>query len=330
VAPGIFWIRMPLPFALDHINLWLLEDRIDGVDGWTIVDTGYGSETTHAIWDSHFATTLAGKPVLRIIVTHYHPDHVGCANWLQEKTKAPLWMTAAEFLSAHAAADDTAGFDRANSAALFVSHGVAQLRPDHKAAQDTRTNAFKRGVAGVPRRYVRMMEGDVIAIGKRNWRVSTVFGHAPEHAVLFAEDGHILISGDQVLPKISTNVGVWGNQPDANPLKQFLDSFAKFDPMPADTLVLPSHGLVFTGLHERVNALRAHHADRLAALDDALATPKSAAEVLTVLFKRALDDHQLIFAMGEGIAHLNYLWHSGRATRQLGDDGVYRFTRVAA
>lgn len=330
VAPGVLWIRMPLPFALDHINLWLLEDTLDGVDGWTIVDTGYGSDATRALWETHFAETLRGKPVHRIIVTHYHPDHVGCANWLHEKTGAPLWMTATEFMSAHAAADDTAGFDRANSGALFISHGLALLKPEFVAAQDTRAKAFKNGVSSVPRRYVRMMAGDEIKIGKRTWHVSTVFGHAPEHAVLYAEDGHILISGDQVLPKITTNVGVWGNQPEANPVKQFLDSFSTFDSMHTDTLVLPSHGLVFTGLHERVNVLRAHHAERLDTLHTALDEPKTAAEILPVLFKRTLDDHQLIFAIGEAIAHLHFLWYDGRAMRQLGADGIYRFQRNVA
>ncbi len=332
VAPGVFWIRMPLPFALDHINLWLLRDRKDGVDGWTIVDTGYGSDETHALWERHFAETMQSKPVHRIIVTHYHPDHVGCANWLHEHTGAPLWMTATEFMSAHAAADDAAGFDRDNSAQLFIAHGLARARPDYAAAQATRTAAFKKGVAKVPRQFVRIMDGDEIRIGARVWHVKTVFGHAPEHAVLFSagdeNTDQILISGDQVLPRISTNVGVWGNQPEANPLKQFLDSFDKFKNMPETTQVLPSHGRVFTGLHERIAEYKLHHQERLAELSAAIMEPKSAAEVLGVLFKRPLDNHQLIFAIGEAIAHLHYLWYRGEATRTQDADGVYLFQRV--
>ena len=314
---------MPLPFKLDHINLWLLEDG----DGWTIVDTGYSATDTHALWEQHFQETMAGRPVKRIIVTHYHPDHVGCAGWLHERTGAPVWMTAAEFLSANAAADDTAGFDRANTAKLFVAHGLAHLRPDFGSAQKARGNAYKRGVPTLPLQYHRIFEGDVIRIGQRDWRVTTVFGHAPEHAVLFSANGNVFISGDQVLPRITTNVGVWGSQPDADPLKLFLSGMDKFEPLPKDTLVLPSHDRVFSGLHARLAELRNHHENRLKELESAIDSPRTAAEVLTILFKRELDDHQLVFAIGEAIAHLNYLWHAGRAGRELGADGIIRFTR---
>jgi glyoxylase-like metal-dependent hydrolase (beta-lactamase superfamily II) len=326
VAPGIYWIRMPLPFKLDHINLWLLEDNDAEGEGWTLVDTGYGAAATHALWEGHFAETMRGLPVKRIIVTHFHPDHVGCAGWLHQRTGAPLWMTATEFLSAHAAADDTAGFDRANTAELFVAHGIARLRPDFAIAQQTRDSAVKRGMSMLPRQFRRLSAGESIRIGQRDWRVMTVFGHAPEHAVFFSADDNILISGDQVLPRITTNVGVWGNQPVANPLKQFLDSMAEFAPLPAETLVLPSHDRVFTGLHARLDQLREHHQQRLAELERAIAEPISAAEILSVLFRRELDDHQLVFALGEAIAHLHYLWYAGRAARSLGADGVYRFS----
>ncbi len=329
VADGIFWIRMPLPFALDHINLWLLEDDDETGPGWTIVDTGYGVAETHALWERHFAETMAGKPVKRIIVTHYHPDHVGCAAWLHERTSAPVWMTATEFLSAHAAADDAAGFDRGNSARLFLEHGLGKVRPDFAIAQQARNTAYKRGVPTVPRQYMRIMDGDLIRIGRREWRIITAFGHAPEHATLFSAGDGILISGDQVLPRITTNVSVWGNQPESNPLKLFLDSFDKFAALPADALVLPSHDRVFTGLHERIAQLHAHHALRLDELAASIGTPKCAAEILPVLFRRPLNDHQLVFAIGEAIAHLHFLWRAGRAKRTYGEDGIYRFQSVA-
>jgi len=329
VAEGIFWIRMPLPFALDHINLWLLQDEDEAGPCWTLVDTGYGVAATHELWERHFLQTMQGGRVKRIIVTHYHPDHVGCAAWLHEKTGAPVWMTAAEYLSAHAAAEDFAGFDRENSEQLFLSHGLGKVRPDFVEAQKARAGAYKRGVPTVPKRYFRIMENDVFRIGRRDWKVITAFGHAPEHATLFAAGDNILISGDQVLPRITTNVGVWGNQPEANPLKQFLDGMSKFEALPADTLVLPSHDRVFSGLHERTAALRAHHATRLAELEAVLDSPKCAAEILPVLFKRPLNDHQLVFAIGEAIAHLHFLWYAGRATRTLAD-GVYVFRKAAA
>ena len=328
VAPGILWIRMPLPFALNHINLWLLEDDDEDGEGWTIVDTGYGVPATHELWERHFAGVMGGKPVKRIIVTHYHPDHVGCAAWLHEKTHAPVWMTSSEYLSAHAAAEDVAGFDRENSARLFIAHGLAKARPDFAEAQKARSRAYKRGVPTVPKQYHRIMENDEINIGARTWRVITGFGHAPEHATLFSASDNILISGDQVLPRITTNVGVWGNQPEANPLKQFLDSMKKFDPLPPDTLVLPSHDRVFTGLHQRLEELRHHHQQRLAELEAAIETPKDAAEILPVLFRRKLDEHQLVFAIGEAIAHLHFLWRAGRAKRTLDADGVYSFQRI--
>ena len=327
VADGIFWIRMPLPFALDHINLWLLEDNDEAGPGWTLVDTGYGVPETHALWERHFHEIMQGKPVKRIIVTHYHPDHVGCAAWLHEHTGAPVWMTAAEYLSAHAAAEDFAGFDRDNSARLFLAHGLAKARPDFADAQKARSGAFKRGVPTLPKQYVRIMDGDVIRIGKRDWRIITAFGHAPEHATLFSSGENILISGDQVLPRITTNVGVWGNQPEANPLKLFLEGMSKFATLPENTLVLPSHDRVFTGLHERIAELRTHHAKRLQELEAALDSPKCAAEILPVLFRRPLYDHQLFFALGEAIAHLHYLWRDGRAVRTHGADGIYLFQR---
>ncbi len=176
---------------------------------------------------------------------------------------------------------------------------------------------------------MRIMDGDLIRIGRREWRIITAFGHAPEHATLFSAGDGILISGDQVLPRITTNVSVWGNQPESNPLKLFLDSFDKFAALPADALVLPSHDRVFTGLHERIAQLHAHHALRLDELAAAIGTPKCAAEILPVLFRRPLNDHQLVFAIGEAIAHLHFLWRAGRAKRTYGEDGIYRFQSVA-
>lgn len=330
VAEGIFWIRMPLPFKLDHINLWLLKDDGEDGTGWTIVDTGFSSEATHALWQQHLDNTLRGERVKKIIVTHYHPDHVGCAAWLHEKTGAPVWMTAAEFLSAHAAAGDFAGFDRENTAGLFVRHGLAKVRPQFSDAQNARAGAYKRGVPSVPSQYVRIMDGDEVRIGGRRWLAKTMYGHAPEHATLFSPDDTVLISGDQILPRITTNVGVWGNQPEANPLKLFLDGLQYFESLPANCLVLPSHDRVFSGLHSRAAELRDHHDRRLLELENALDGPMCAAEILGVLFKRDLDDHQLIFAIGEAIAHLHFLWRNGRATRTVADDGVIHFSRSAS
>jgi glyoxylase-like metal-dependent hydrolase (beta-lactamase superfamily II) len=322
VAPGIRWIRMPLPFALNHINLWLIEDG----EGWVVVDTGYGIEATWQLWERHFVHTMQNRPVTRIVVTHYHPDHIGSAGWLHQRTGAQVWITEAEFLSAHAVREAIGGWTRDNGNALFRSHGLDDKR---LAAQSTRGNAFRRGVPTLPATYRRMIDGDVLRIGAHDWRITTVFGHAPEHATLYCDALRVLISGDQVLPRITTNVGVWGNQPDGNPLELFLRSFDKFSHLPEDALVLPSHDRVFRGLHERIAQLKSHHADRLVDVLRACKAPTSATEILPVLFKRELDDHQTMFAMGEAIAHLNYLHQSGKLERTQGSDGVYRFQSTA-
>ncbi|APV52442.1 hypothetical protein BWI17_13540 [Betaproteobacteria bacterium GR16-43] len=318
VAPGILWLRMPLPFALDHINLWAIEDG----EGWTLVDTGFGVQATWDLWDRHFAGSLKGRPVNNVVVTHYHPDHLGSAAWLVKRTGAAFWMTTGEFLSGHAAHDDTAGFDRTTGIEFFRINGLDTSRFPERMRTG---NGYRRGVPEIPTSYRRMLDGDRIAIGAHHWQVITVFGHAPEHAALYCADLNILISGDQVLPRITTNVGVWGNQPESNPLALFLDSIGRFLPLPADALVLPSHDRVFRGLHGRIAELRAHHEERLGRLLAACASPVTAHEVLPVLFKRALDDHQLMFAMGEAIAHLHYLWHRGAVVRDVAPDGIRRF-----
>lgn len=320
VAPDILWLRMPLPFALNHINLWLLRDS----GGWAIIDTGFGHEETKTFWEQIFNSVLAGQKITRVVVTHYHPDHIGSAAWLCQRWQVPLWITMAEYLTAHAVRDNRGGFEPAAAQALFRAHGLtdSQLK-----AQETRGNAYARGVPALPATYVRIIDGDVLRIGQHDWRVKTAFGHAPEHATFYCDDLKVLISGDQVLPRITTNVGVWGNQPDANPLQLFLRSLDFFEPLARETLVLPSHDRVFRGLHVRLQQLREHHASRLDELVHALDKPKTAADLLPVLFKRTLDDHQLMFAIGETVAHLNYLFNRKRIVRSQNADGKYYFAR---
>jgi len=323
-APGVHWLRMPLPFALDHINLWLIEDG----DGYTAVDTGYGTAPTHALWEKVLDEAIARAPIRRIIVTHYHPDHLGAAAWLAARCGAKVYMTRTEYETGHAVRHAIGGWSRATAMAYLVGHGLDQTR---LAAQETRGNAYARGVPELPAEYETIAEGDRLTIGARTWRVMVVRGHAPEHAALYCEQDGILISGDQVLPRISTNVSVWGNQPDGNPLALFLDSLARLKAeLPPDTRILPSHGLVFHGLHTRIEQLQSHHVERLAHLEAALSGRHTAAELVPVLFPRALDDHQLMFAIGETIAHLNYLIGKGRARRETGSDGVVRFERAIA
>ena len=321
VAPGIKWLRMPLPFQLDHINLWLLEDG----PGVTVVDTGVGLPDTRALWEHAFAAHLDGRPIARVLVTHFHPDHMGNAGWLTERWRTDLWCTQAEWLWAQLAWRSREAADVERRLEHYRRHGVGE---EALARLRRRGNHYPGLVPTVAPAFHCLREGDVLPIGERRWRVLTVRGHAPEHACLHCPEAGLLISGDQVLPKITTNVSVWGEQPDANPLGLYLDSLARFRPMAADTLVLPSHGLPFRGLHARLAQLRDHHDARLAETLDALVEPRTTAELVTTLFRRELDTHQLSFAVGEALAHLHFLEADGRAVRAIGEDGIHRFRKA--
>ena len=321
VAPGLQWLRMPLPFALDHINLWLLDED----DGCTLVDCGYGDAPTRAHWQRHFEEVLARRPIRRIVVTHCHPDHLGNAAWLAARFGCTVAMTQSEYLAAHALIAGEAGYGQAAMHELFASHGMPA---EHVVAIASRGNHYRRGVPEAPSAFVRLIDGDAVALGERDWRVIAGYGHSTEHAALAAVAARVLISGDMLLPRISTNVAVWPGEPDADPVQRFLDSLAAFETLPADTLVLPSHGLPFRGIAARVAQLRAHHAarlDELHAFLAAAAAPRSAHDAIPVLFRRQLDVHQRFFAIGEAIAHLNHLWRHGRAKRHIGADGAIRF-----
>jgi glyoxylase-like metal-dependent hydrolase (beta-lactamase superfamily II) len=315
VAKGVHWLRMPLPFALDHINLWLLEDG----EGFAAIDTGIALDAVKDAWKS----ALAGRQLTRQIVTHFHPDHLGLAAWLEAATGAPLWMTQGEYLTAHLIAAGVAPFDVATMLAFFRQHGLDNAR---LAALERRGNAYRRGVPAIPAAFRRLADGDRIAIGGRDWRIIVGHGHAPEHASLYCETLGVLISGDMLLPRISTNISVYAANPAGDPLGLFLGSLDRLAGLPGDTLVLPSHGRPFRGLHARVAALQTHHAERCADLLAACAErPQSAAELLTVLFGRPIDDpHQTMFAMGEAIAHLNHLENQRRLERTI-ENGIIRY-----
>ncbi|MFT4172075.1 MAG: MBL fold metallo-hydrolase [Rhodocyclaceae bacterium] len=315
VAPGIQWLRMPLPFALDHINLWLVDDG----DALAIVDTGLGDAASRATWDAVLAQ--AGRSVSKIIVTHYHPDHVGNAQYLAERTGAPIWMSTGEYLLAHTLLAGIGGYDIASMVEHFRRHGLDAARCD-KLSQ--RGNVYARGVPALPMHYRRLADGDELFIGGHAWRMIVGYGHSPEHMALYCADLHVLISGDMLLPRITTNVNVPPALPEEDSVSRFLDSVRRFAPLPADTLVLPSHGAPFQGVQARIGQLDAHHAERDATLLAALDVPRTAAEVLPVLFARELDSHQVMFAMGEAIAHLNQLHARGSVQRSV-EDGLIRF-----
>ena len=328
VAPGIWWIRQPLPFALDHINLWLLRDRFDRRDGWTVIDCGIASETSQNLWRQVIAHELEGLPIVRILCTHTHPDHVGNAAWLQRQATAgtdvpPLWMTLGEYAMGRVLQAALPGTDGPGTVAHYRAHGLVD--EGAIATLSKRTGYFQQLVPDMPAAYRRIADGEAIEIGHEVWRVVTGFGHSPEHASLYGERGNVLIAGDMLLPRISTNVSVHAIEPEASPVEQFLSSIARFEPLPADTLVLPSHGKPFMRMHRRIEQLREHHAARLAEVLEHCAVPRTAADIVPVMFRRPLDHHQLFFAFGEALAHLHALWYQGQVTRVRGDDGVFRF-----
>jgi glyoxylase-like metal-dependent hydrolase (beta-lactamase superfamily II) len=360
VAPGVRWLRMHLPFALDHINLWLLRDHEDTPEGrregWTIVDCGIDNDGTRAAWEQIFANDLQGLPVLRVICTHMHPDHIGLAHWLTERWSgrgfAPaqgspspggqhsraganagardcrLWISATDWNAAHMASAAIGDAHSGAGAADFLAHhGVSD--PHALAEVRARSNLYASMVKQVPARFRRLMHGLRLHIGAHEWHCIAGYGHAPEHIALHCPALQTLISGDMVLPRISTNISVYDTEPEANPLPLYLDSIRAMRVLPADTLVLPSHGKPFTGLRRRIEQLLAHHDDRFAEVLQACAqAPHSAAELLPVMFKRELDLHQTTFALGEAVAHVHALQAGGQLRQVAQADGVLRYAVV--
>jgi glyoxylase-like metal-dependent hydrolase (beta-lactamase superfamily II) len=257
VAPGIGWARLPVPGSLNHINVWTVEDG----EGAALVDTGLNIPQAREGWEALFAGPLAGRPVTRIICTHMHPDHVGLAGWLCERFGAPLWMTRGEWLYARMLALDTRDSPPPEAERYRRASGWSEERIAAGAKKPW--NFFASAVSPIPVSFVRIEDGDRIAIGGREWRVVTGTGHSPEHACLVCEEAGVMIAGDQVLPRITSNVSLPLSEPDSDPLGAWLASIDKLRSLPGDLLVLPAHGEPFTGLHTRLDALAKGHRGRL-------------------------------------------------------------------
>ncbi len=321
IAPHVKWLRMPLPFALDHINLWVLDDG----DAWTLVDSGINTARTQELWQALLEGPLKAKPVARLICTHFHPDHFGLAGWLAEKLKIPLWITPKEWEAAGYSHGLTADESYPLMGGQYTRAGLADALP---AAIATRSNAYARRVSPLPASFSAIDPARVISAAQTDWRVVIGEGHSPQLAGLYGAEPGALISGDQVLPGISPNVSVRAGDPEANPLKAYLDSLPRFRALPADTLVLPSHKLPFYGLHLRIDQIVRHHSQRLDLARRACHDGATAGQVLAAMFPRQFDAHQLHFALGETLAHLNYLIHSGEVTRETGGTGIDRYITV--
>lgn len=303
VAPGVYWLRMPLPFALDHINLWLLEDG----DSWVIVDSGLNAPGCQDVWRAVLGGPLvAGRPVSRIFVTHYHPDHIGLAGWLSALTGAPLLMSRTDYLMASILMLGALPAPPEGVQAFYARAGWPPESIERFAGRGW--GLFARAVAPLPVSYTRLQHGQSHKIGQHDWRVHVGRGHAPEHCCLVSEALGVLISGDQVLPRITSNVSVYPMEPHEDPLGDWLESLDGLLTLPEGLLVLPSHNEPFLGLHERVRQLQADHADKLAMVTALCReSPHTVVECFPALFGRMLTDNDMMLGSGEAFAHLNYL-----------------------
>ena len=310
VAPGVRWLRMPLPMSLDHINLWLLDDQDEKGPGTAIVDTGLNASICRDVWSA----LLPSLRVTRVIATHFHPDHMGLAGWLEGATGAPLWMSRGEYLSARLFQLDGRETPPAEVIAMAVDAGWPNAAVDRLRAQ--KWDMMGQLAAPLPNGYRRLVDGDRLDIGGRIWRVMMGHGHSPEHACLISDDDGLMISGDQVLPQISSNVSVHAMEPMADPLGGWLDSIDSLRSLSDKMLVLPAHGFPFHGLHERLDQLAGEHRRQLDELCDFCTTPRTVHECFAVLFKRQIDDSALILASGEAWAHLRRLECEGRVVRE--------------
>ncbi|MBI1339201.1 MBL fold metallo-hydrolase [bacterium] len=311
---------MPLPFALKWINLWLIEDG----DGWTLVDTGVSTSETKAHWRTLFATELEGRRITRVIVTHMHPDHVGLAGWICRKFGCDLWMSRLEYVTCRMLVADTGREAPEAGVRFYRAAGWGQDDIDRYVE---RFGGFGKAVSQLPDAYRRLSDGDEVTIGGRVWRVIMGCGHSPEHACLWCEELNVFISGDQILPRISSNVSVFPTEPAADPLQDWLSSCAKLkQAVPPDVLVCPAHNEPFYGAHKRLDALIAGHETALGRLLERLDEPKRAVDLFTAVFARPITPDLLGMATGETLAHVNCLIERGRVISEM-RDGVAYYSR---
>ncbi len=336
VAPGVLWLRMPLPFALNHINLWAVADEDAQGPGWAIVDTGTKTAEVLAAWrqliaaDGPLAATPQGARITRILCTHMHPDHVGMAGWLTRKFQCRLWMTRLEYLTCRTLTADTGREAPDDAIRFYQQAGWPEEAIDIYRA---RFGGFGKYLHALPDSFRRLVDGERFAIGAHGWRVIVGRGHSPEHACLVCDDLGVMISGDQVLPRISSNVSVFPTEPDADPLADWIASIEHLRATLGDgLLVLPAHGDPFRGLHARLDRLAGGHEKGLIRLRRSLAdSPKRAIDVFGALFARPIDSKGELLGMatGESLAHINHLLARGEASFETGPDGVRRYRMVA-
>lgn len=323
-APGVLWMRLSLPMALDHINVYAIADG----DGWVLVDTGIDQARSRQDWEAALAGPLGGRPITRLVCTHMHPDHIGLAGWLCRLTEAPLLMSRLEYITGRMLVADTGQPAPPEGEIFYRAAGWDAARIDGWRAE---FGGFGSAVSSMPQSYRRLSEGDVLRIGDDEWSVVIGNGHSPEHVCLWRKSDGIFISGDQILPRISSNVSTWPTEPDADPLGDWLTSLDKLAALlPEETFVLPAHGEPFTGVQTRLAALTRGHLTSLERLERTLRDPKRAIDVFSCLFARPIGDGVFGMATGESLAHLNHLLATGRALRERDADGVDWWTSTSS
>lgn len=318
VAPGILWARLPLPMALDHVNLYVLDDG----DSWTLIDSGINTRACRAAMEALLAGPLSGKPVSRVILTHHHPDHIGLAGWLNEQG-ADVWATRTAWLFGRMLTLDRQPQMTEQAETFFRRSGMPeQMIADRKA---DRPFNFADVVHPIPIGFTRIQQGDTLQIGTRTWRVEIGHGHAPEQATLWSDDG-VILGADQILPGISPNLGVYATEPDADPVSEWMESCERLRGLvTGPELVLPGHKLPFTGVGARLDQLIENHVHGIARLREYLIEPRRATDCFTLLFRRKIDAGSYGLALAEAVAHMNHLHAMGEATRTLGTDGAWRW-----
>ncbi len=323
VAPGVKWLRLPLPYRLDHVNIYLIENE----GGWTALDSGLGTDDCKNAWDAALSGPLRGHGLKSLIVSHFHPDHVGLANWLCQRFDLELTMPRPEYLHSLLLQFAPAGYGEDVYRPFYQRHG---LSAESTEIVLSRGHEYLKRTTGVPASYHRVKNGDRVQLGERTFQVLTGGGHALEQAMLYRPEDRLFMAADQVIARISPNVSVHPMEPGLDALGIYLDSLrsirATVDP---DVLVLPGHGLPFHGLHERVGELIAHHGDRCGDIARAcIDRPLSVAEIVPFVFTRPLDAHQTGFAFGEVLAHVNHMLGRGELRLETDHGGVDRYRTV--